>query len=144
MSFQVTRIQVATVVRAILAVSAMMIPAGAAHASPIQVALGGDLQVAINIAQPGDTILLQAGATFTGNFVLPVKAGSSYITIRSSAPDSALPFANQRIDPSYAAQLPKIQSGNGMQAIVTAPGAHHYRLLALEFRASFQGIGDIL
>ena len=45
---------------------------------------GGDLQAAINNAQPGDTILLQAGATFTGNFILPNKGGSSYITIRSS------------------------------------------------------------
>ena len=102
------------------------------------------MQVAINIAQPGDTILLQAGATFTGNFVLPVKTGASYITIRSSAPDSALPLSTQRISPSYESQLPKIQSGNGMQAMVTAPGAHHYRLLALEFLASFQGNGDIL
>src|SRR5262249_10415197 len=48
----------------------------------ISVSAGGDFQAALNTAQPGDTILLQAGATFTGNFVLPVKSGSSYITIR--------------------------------------------------------------
>jgi hypothetical protein len=122
----------------------MMFLALPAHASSIHVESGGDLQAAIDGAQPGDTIFLQPGATFTGNFVLPVKTGTSYITIRSSAPDSALPPPNQRIDPSYAAQLPKIQSGNGMQAMVTAPGAHHYRLLALEFLATFFGNGDIL
>jgi hypothetical protein len=112
--------------------------------SVITVDAGGDLQAALNTAQSGDTIVLQAGAIFTGNFVLPVKTGTSYITIRSSAPDSALPLPTQRIDPSYAPQLPKIQSGNGMQAMVTAPGAHHYRLQSLEFLATFQGNGDIL
>jgi hypothetical protein len=110
----------------------------------ITVNAGGDLQSALDLAQPGDTIMLQAGATFSGNFVLPVKTGATYITIRSSAPDSALPLSTARINPSYAAQLPKIQSGNGMQAMVTAPGAHHYRLLDLEFLASYQGNGDIL
>jgi hypothetical protein len=122
----------------------VMILAEPARAAGIHVASGGDLQAAINSAQSGDTIFLQSGAIFTGNFVLPVKSGASYITIRSSAPDSALPVATQRIDPSYAAQLPKIQSGNGMPALVTAPGAHHYRLLALEFLATYQGNGDIL
>ena len=42
---------------------------------------GGDLQAAIDAAQPGDTILLQAGATFTGPFTLRAKNGTAYITI---------------------------------------------------------------
>src|SRR5204863_6559874 len=99
---------------------------------------------ALNNARPGDTILLQAGATFTGNFVLPAKSGSSYVTIRSSAPDSALPGSSVRISPSYAAQLPKIKSPNNVPALATAPGAHHYMLVNLELLANFQGIGDIL
>lgn len=37
---------------------------------------GGDLQAPLNAAQPGDTILLEAGAEFVGNFVLPVKSGT--------------------------------------------------------------------
>ena len=48
---------------------------------------GGNLQAAIDAAQPGDTILLQAGATFTGPFTLRAKNGTAYITIRSSTPD---------------------------------------------------------
>jgi hypothetical protein len=144
MSLSYKRIWVWSVARAILACAAMVISEGAAHASTIQVVSGGDLQAALNNARPGDTIMLQAGATFTGNFVLPLKSGASYITIRSSASDGALPLAAQRIDPSYAAQLPKIRSGNGQPALVTAPGAHHYRLLALEFLATYQGSGDIL
>ena len=42
----------------------------------VTVNAGGDLQAAINNAQPGDTIVLQAGATFTGNFVLPDKSAA--------------------------------------------------------------------
>src|SRR5205807_148082 len=37
---------------------------------------GGDLQSALNAAQPGDAIILQAGATYSGNFTLPTKSGS--------------------------------------------------------------------
>ena len=37
----------------------------------IRVAAGGDFQAALNSANPGDEIVLQAGATYTGNFVLP-------------------------------------------------------------------------
>ena len=57
----------------------------------LNVAAGGDLQAALNAANPGDTVVLEAGATFTGNFVLPAKGGSSYIVIRSSATAGSFP-----------------------------------------------------
>jgi hypothetical protein len=110
----------------------------------ISVPAGGDLQAALDAANPGDTILLQAGATFTGNFVLRAKSGSSYITIRSSAPDGYLPPAGVRMDPGWAPQLPKLRSGNTMSALVTMPGAHHYRLSFLEFLPNAEGMGDII
>src|SRR5687768_2764070 len=69
---------------------------GVAAAAVIAVNAGDDLQAALNSAAPGDTITLQAGATFAGDFVLPVKEGSTYITIRSSAPNGSLPVAGQR------------------------------------------------
>ena len=50
-----------------------------------------DVQAAINSAQPGDTISLARGATYTGGFVLPNKSGSSMITIRTEG-DSGLGF----------------------------------------------------
>src|SRR5688572_11413322 len=37
---------------------------------------GGDLQQAIDRARPGDTIHLQPGVTYTGNFVLPTRSGT--------------------------------------------------------------------
>src|SRR5499426_1026316 len=57
----------------------------------VNVGAGGDVQAAIDQAQPGDVIRLQAGATFTGNFRLPNKSGSDWVIIRSSAADADLP-----------------------------------------------------
>src|SRR5262245_15634400 len=108
------------------------------------VAAGGDLQAALDAAQPGDVIELQAGATFLGNFVLPVKAGSTYVTIRSSEQDSALPGANVRISPAFSARLSRIQSPNSAPALTTAPGAHHYRLMFLEFGPNAGGFSEII
>jgi len=74
------------------------------------VAAGGSVQSAINSAACGDVIQLQAGATFTGTFSLPNKScdGQHWITIRTSAPDSALPPEGTRLTPCYAgvASLP--------------------------------------
>ena len=114
--------------------------------STIAVAAGGDLQGALNRARPGDTITLEPGATYVGNFVLPSRPGGSdaFITLRSAAPDTRLPGAGIRITPAAAPQLPKLRSPNSLPALSTAPGAHHYRLLFLEFLANAQGAGDII
>jgi hypothetical protein len=110
----------------------------------VTVNAGGDLQAAIDNAQPGDTIVLQAGATFIGNFVLPDKPGSTYVTITSSGDRSRLPGDDTRIDPSYSPLLAKIKSPNSGPAIATAPFAHHYQLQLLEFLPNFQGYYDVL
>lgn len=74
------------------------------------VAAGANFQQALNNAHCGDTLLLQAGATFSGIYTLPAKAcdGQHWIVIRTSAPDSALPSEGERISPCYAgvASLP--------------------------------------
>src|SRR5215510_7437059 len=54
----------------------------------ITVNAGGNLQNALNQAQPGDLIQLPAGATFTGKCVLPNKTGADWMIIRSSAADA--------------------------------------------------------
>ena len=76
----------------------------------INVNAGGDLQSALNNAHCGDVIQLQAGATFTGKFIVPAKNCdiNHWIIIRTSAPDSALPAEGQRATPCYAgvASLP--------------------------------------
>ena len=107
-----------------------------ADAATLTVNAGGDLQAAINAAKPGDTILLQAGAVFSGTFKLPAKGGSTFITIRSSAPDASLPPAGTRITPASSGSLAKIRSTTGGSAIKTAAGASYWKLMFLEFYPS--------
>ena len=103
-----------------------------APARVLTVAAGGDFQGALNTAQPGDMITLAAGVTFTGNFTLPAKIGTGWITVRTSAPDEHLPLPGVRITPAYVARLPKVVSPNANPALATAAGAHHYRLVGIE------------
>jgi hypothetical protein len=117
---------------------------GTGDAAEIMVAAGGNLQAALNGAQPGDTILLEPGAEFLGPFVLPLKTGNEPITIRSAAPDDQLPRPGVRIGPSYSHLLPKLRSSHTAAAIRTAPGAHGWRLAYLEFAANRDGHGDII
>ncbi len=100
----------------------------------ITVNAGGNLQTAINNAVPGTTIVLQAGATFTGPFTLPNKTGSGWIYIRSSAYTS-LPAPGTRITPADAANMPKIAvNAAGGTTIQTNSQAHHYRFVGIEFK----------
>ena len=101
----------------------------------IHVPKGGNLQAAIDAAQPGSTITLQPGAEYIGDFILRTKPGEEYITI-TTADASKLPAAGKRISPAYAPGLPKISTPNVNPAIVTEPGAHHYRFVGLEIRPS--------
>jgi hypothetical protein len=121
------------------------------HLMPV--VAGADLQAALNSAQCGDTIALQAGATFTGSFTLPAKPcdDQHWITIRTSTPDTGLPPEGTRVTPCYAGVtslsgrpalicpttrnvLAKIVFPRGFASgpIGFAPDANHYRLLGLE------------
>jgi hypothetical protein len=99
----------------------------------INVAAGGDFQKAINEANSGDVIMIQAGATFTGNFRLPNKKGSGWIIIRTSAADSSLPAAGERITPQFSSVTAKLVSPNSDPVMRTDAGAHHYRFIGVEF-----------
>lgn len=118
----------------------------AVNGTTITVKAGGDFQAALNRAKPGDTILLQAGATFKGAFKLLSKAGSEFITIRTSATDAQLPPADTRLNPKkYAAVLPKIVSNvKGEPAILAVNGAHHYRFIGIEFAPTIEGFYNIV
>jgi hypothetical protein len=66
--------------RVVIAAAMLAVSTGGAAGqtgSTIVVGAGGDLQAALNQAQPGQVVQLQAGATFDGNFVLPTKTGTS-------------------------------------------------------------------
>ena len=106
-------------------------PAGQQRSVPA----GGDLQAALNSAQPGDTIILQAGATYTGNFTLPMTSGTAWIYVRSSAL-SSLPEGT-RVAPAQASLMPKIVSPNTIPAISTAAGAHNFRFAGIEITTTW-------
>jgi hypothetical protein len=100
----------------------------------IPVPAGADFQAALDAAKPGDVIVLESGATFTGPFTLPNKQGSGWITIRSNTSESSLP-AGVRVTPSHAPGMPKLRAGHG-SVLTTEPGAHHYRFVKIEIQPS--------
>jgi hypothetical protein len=91
------------------------------------------LQAAFDEAAPGDTIVIDAGAQFVGNFTIPAKpeASGKWLIVRSSA-DSKL-AAGARVAPADAAAMPKLVSPNADAALKTAPSAHHVRFVGIEF-----------
>ena len=101
----------------------------------IVVPAGGSLQGAINAAQRGDVIELAAGATFTGNYTLPAKSGTGWITITTA---TALPPEGTRVTPASAASFAKLRSPNAMPTIATASSgdASYYRLMGLDIGSS--------
>ena len=110
----------------------------------LSVPADGDLQAVLELAQPGDTITLEPGATYVGNFQLPVKNGSSYIVIRTGGDARLLPRPGARISPAYAPLLAKLKSPNASPALSAAAGTHHWRIETVEFLANATGAGDIV
>ena len=104
--------------------------------SLIRVPAGGDFQGALDAAQPGDVIELQAGAAFTGNFTLPNKSGTGWIHIQSSALAS-LPLQGTRVSPAQASLMPKLVSSNTNPVVSTASAAHHYRFIGIELTTTW-------
>jgi hypothetical protein len=117
----------------------------------IQVSAGSNLQTAIDNASCGDTLVLQAGRSYSG-FTLPAKNcdANHYITIRSSGLGSGLPAEGVRATPCNAgvaslsgrpalnctstskvmAQIAGVAKAS--QIINTDAGANYYRLVGLE------------
>ena len=118
----------------------------------IQVRAGQDPSQAVEKASCGDTIELQAGATFDGLVLPPKKCDDSHwIIVRTNAPDAKLPPEGTRLEPCFAGvtSLPgrppfhcpssenvlakiEFQGRGGNGPVVIAPGANHYRLIGLE------------
>ena len=97
----------------------------------IPVRASDNLQAKLDDARPGDTLVLDAGASWVGNFVLPPKSGSGWITIRGSQ-ESKLPGPGQRVSPAAAPSMPKILTPNGTGAINASDGTQGWRMVGLE------------
>src|SRR5258706_14875915 len=98
----------------------------------------GDLQAAINAANCGDEIVLQAGATFAGNFILRYKGpctgtDADYISLRTSNLTGITP-AGSRITPAQASSMPTVLASTSNPALEAEANAHHYKLIGINFR----------
>src|SRR5258708_30017278 len=96
-----------------------------------------NLQTALNRAQPGDEIVLQAGATYVGGFTLPLKTGARMpgsgpvIVVRSSAMAN-LP-EGKRVGPRDSSSLARLMTPqNGVEALGTVAGTDGWRLIGLD------------
>ena len=103
-------------------------------------------QAAINAATCGDTIVLVAGSTYTGNFTIPNKSCTGWILIESSAL-SSLPPSGTRVSgactpgtppatvcpPPSTSNMATIASGVAdSPTIKFQTAAHNWRLIGLE------------
>src|SRR5258705_896498 len=111
--------------------------------STIAVPAGGDFQAALNVANCGDTIVLQAGASYIvaaleQPFVAKAKGActgtsADFITIQGSN-FSALPASFRDLSPAQinALSLPKLVTKVATPALEFQAGSHHYRFVGIE------------
>jgi len=121
-----------------LSIPVMIGLAADALAATTTVPAGANLQAALNAAQPGDELVLEAGARFVGPFRLPANAAGPVITIRSSA---TLP--PRRIEPSDASLLPTLASPI-VSAVLDGTGAANWKLDGIRFESVSNGQGDVI
>jgi hypothetical protein len=105
--------------------------ADVAGAATIVVPSGGNLQAALDVAQPGDRIELQAGATFTGPFILRNVGDGPEILIRTTTSDADLPPAH-RVGPADVSRLARLISSDSGTVLRSEGPAGPYRLVGLE------------
>jgi hypothetical protein len=128
----------ASVVTGVAALVWVLAGVSTSAAATLTVNSGGNLQGALDTAAPGDTIVVAAGARFTGPFRLPVKPEGGVITIRSSAP-----VPSRRITPEDAALLPTLVSST-VEPAVSGTGTSNWRLEGLRFEANAYGEGTVI
>ena len=116
---------------------------GVAKGATIEVPSGGNLQAALDVANCGDTIVLQAGESYIASlleqpFLAKAKGActgtnSDFITIRGSNV-GALPASLRDLSLSQisALSLPKLITKVSTPALEFEAGSHHYRFVGIE------------
>ncbi len=93
----------------------------------LSIQAGGNLQAALDSSQPGDVLELEAGATFQGNFTLPVKPSGLPILVRAAT----------------SGQDATIRTPNNLPALATRAATAGWRFLDARFAADAT-VGDIV
>lgn len=96
---------------------------------------GGNLQAALDSARSGDKIILDACATYRGNYSIAAKSGGiagGWITVQSAG---QAPVEGSRASPAIAASMcfPKITSATSSYTLSTNGAAARWRFIGLEF-----------
>ena len=130
--------------RLLCAVTVLLVIGPPASAESRRVPAGGNLQAALDAAQPGDIVLLAPGATFTGNFVLRKKTGDAFVTVQTEVEETGPLAPGTRMTPAAAVKLARLQSPNSSPALQTAPFAHHWRIQLVQFGPNYKGYGEII
>ena len=120
----------------VMCVVGTAVAGSAAESAQLNVPAGGDLQVYLNNAQPGDVIVLPAGARFVGQFRFPAKAGM--VTLRSSG---TLP--DRRVTPADAALMATIVSPTTMMSI-DLYDSKNWTIDGVRFEPNSTGAGEII
>ncbi len=94
----------------------------------VSIAAGGNLQAALDTAKAGDEIRLANGATYTGNFVLPAKACTGWVTLRSTT----VVTPGARATPAAAVGYAKLVTPNNQPALRTAIPTCQWRVVGVE------------
>ena len=109
----------------------------------VHVPAGGNLQTAIDNAQPGETITLEPGQIYSTTTAFKLRSKTAppecpppcYLTIKTAGAEELVPNG-ARVTPNAAVRFAKIVSKlHGVSAIKTEEGAHGYRLIGLEIYA---------
>src|SRR5487761_540751 len=100
------------------------------------------LQIALNASTCGDTIVLQAGSTYSGNFTIPNIGSCTGWVIVESSKVSNLP-SGTRVSLSSASDMAKL-SGTALTAALrfAATGIHNFRFIGLEISCA-TGVCDV-
>ncbi len=111
----------------------------------VYVGVNDDLQAALDAAVGGTTVVVRAGSTRIGHYLLPNHNTAGVVTVQT---DGNIPPTGTRIAPAQSGLMPKFQSPDNQPVIATAFGAARWRLIGLELLPNVDvngtalGIGD--
>ncbi len=94
------------------------------------------LSSALTYSSPGDIIVLDAGATYIGNFTLPGKSNPSNKWIYIISSQLANLRVGVRVSPALAVNMPKLVTPNVGSVFQLGVDANHWRIVGVEMTSA--------